>query len=62
MSMETGKIDAVKSWPVPKNVNEIQQFLGLCNYYRKFIFRYSQIANPLIILTRKDIPFKWDTE
>ena len=36
-SMMKDKVKAVLDWPVPKNVKHIQQFLGLANYYRRFI-------------------------
>ena len=52
-------IQSIMEWKVPCNTKEVQQFLGLCNYYRQFIFKFSDIAAPLSQLTRKDIPFKW---
>ena len=44
-SIETDpkKIEAIKRWPVPKTVTEVQNFLGFMNYYRKFIPKYVQI-------------------
>ena len=53
-----GKIDAISNWPTPSNLNEVQQFLGLCNYYRKFIKDFSLIARPLTHLTRKNVSFQ----
>jgi hypothetical protein len=44
VAVETGKTDAIKNWPTPKTVTEVQQFMGLANYYRKFIFHFSDIA------------------
>jgi hypothetical protein len=41
---------------------QVQSFLGLCNYYRKFIVRFSEIAAPLVKLTRKNIPFVFGDE
>jgi hypothetical protein len=38
------KVEAVQTWPVPKNVHNVKSFLGLVNYFRKFIEHYSQIA------------------
>jgi len=35
--MEKKKMDGVLSWPKPKNVKDIRKFLGLANYYRRFI-------------------------
>ena len=38
------KITAIKEWPVPKTVTEVQSFLGFTNYYHKFIPKYAHIA------------------
>jgi len=35
--MEAGKVDGVLSWPQPKNVKDVRKFLGLANYYMRFI-------------------------
>jgi len=51
IEMEAEKIDGVLSWPEPKN---IRKFLGLANYYRRFIKDFSQVENPMNMLTRKD--------
>ena len=53
-------IEDIVNWHVPKNVKEIQQFLGLCNYYRRFINQFSDIASPLTHLTKKGVDFVWD--
>ena len=53
------KIKAVKEFRIPANVTEIQSFLGLAGYYRKFIKNFSHIAKPLTDSTKKDNPFKW---
>ncbi|GFX95160.1 retrovirus-related Pol polyprotein from transposon 17.6 [Trichonephila clavipes] len=47
----------VKKFPVPTTVKQVQGFLGLTGYFRKFIPAYYQIAKPLSGLTRKDNPF-----
>ena len=54
------KVESVKEWPKPTNVKDIQAFLGLVNYYRKFIKGFSGIATPLTKLTYKDTPFIWN--
>jgi len=55
--MEKEKMDGVLSWPEPKNVKDIRKFLGLTNYYRRFIKNFAQVARPMNVLTRKNI--KW---
>jgi hypothetical protein len=40
-------------------MTEVQSFLGLANYYRRFIKDISRIAAPLSELTKKIIPFEW---
>ena len=56
------KVKAVKTCPVPQNMKELQSFLGLAGYYRKFIFGFSIIAEPLYKLCRKNVPFCWQQE
>ncbi|GFX92386.1 transposon Tf2-9 polyprotein [Trichonephila clavipes] len=54
------KTIAVKKFPVPTTVKQVQSFLGLTGYFRKFIPAYSQIAKPLSDLTRKDNSFMFE--
>ena len=56
------KVESVKEWPVPTNVKEVQAFLGIMNYYRKFIEGFSRIAQPLTELTKKDAMFAWSND
>ena len=56
------KVDAVSSWPMPTCVREVQGFLGLANFYRRFMKGFTAIAKPLTNLTRKDKDFNWGTE
>ena len=57
------KTSAMISFPVPSDIKELRQFLGLTNYYRRFIKGYSSIAEPLHKLTRKtEGGFKWNSE
>ncbi|CAD0055203.1 unnamed protein product [Aureobasidium pullulans] len=57
--IDPAKITSIKEWPTPKNLKEVQSFLGLANYNRKFISGYSQTALPLVELTKQDTPFIW---
>ena len=53
------KIEAVRSFPVPKSDKELRRFLGLSNYHRRFVEGFSKIASPLNRLTRNDVVFSW---
>ena len=55
------KVEIIRTWPQPTNLKELQSFLGLCNYYRRFIADYSKIAAPLTDLTHKDTTYQWTT-
>ena len=48
------KIEAIVKWPQPQTVTQMHSFLGFCNYYCKFIHRYTQIAKPLCRLISGD--------
>lgn len=53
------KTKSVDQFPIPKSVKDIQSFLGLCNYYRRFVKDFALIAKPLTDLTKKSKPFHW---
>jgi len=55
IEMEKEKVDGVLSWLEPKNAKDIRKFLGLANYYRRFIKDFAQIARPMNMLMRKDV-------
>jgi len=57
--MDPSKIQSIKEWPQPRNVKDVQGFLGFANYNRQFIESYSKKALPLTNLTKKDTPFIW---
>ena len=54
VKMQKEKIDEVLSWPAPKNVKEVQKFLGLASYYRQFIKDFTRITAPLHLLIKKE--------
>ena len=60
VSVDLEKVEAVMSWERPKSVFEIRSFLGLAEYYRRFIKDLSQLAAPMTRLTRKWVKFEWN--
>ena len=57
LTMAADKVQAVRDWPEPRKVKDVQSFLGFANFYRRFIYNFSDIVVPLTRLTRKNIPF-----
>jgi hypothetical protein len=53
------KIVAVQSFPVPQTVSQLQSFIGLVGYYRRFIPKLSSIAEPLYKLLKKNVRWEW---
>ncbi|MHB1799638.1 MAG: reverse transcriptase family protein [Vulcanimicrobiaceae bacterium] len=53
------KIVAIKNYPIPKKCKDVRAFVGLCNYYRRFVKNFALIATPLYELTPKNANFKW---
>jgi len=62
LAMDPHKVDAILNWPEPKNLHELRSFLGLGNYYRKFIQHYAKITTPLTLLLKDGQPFKIDID
>ena len=56
------KIEALKTWPVPKNLKELRSFLGFSGYYRRFVRDYSKITKPLNDLTAGYPPLRKNTQ
>jgi len=55
---------AIKNFPIPKTIKQTRSFLGLCNFFRKFIPRFAEVVSPITDLTRghyptKKSPVKW---
>jgi hypothetical protein len=57
--VDPSKVQDVLSWKVPTSVSDIQSFLGLTGYYRRFIEGFSKISKPMTMLLMKDKKFKW---
>lgn len=56
------KIQSIKSFPLPRTQTELRRFLGLANYYRKFIKDFASTAAPLYELTGKKSSWQWSRE
>ena len=59
--MDPKKVEAIQAWPEPKNLTNVQSFLGFYNFYQQFIKNFSKIARLLNQLTR-NIDWKWKEE
>ena len=59
IKMEREKVKGVLEWLTPKCVKDIQKFLGLANYYRRFIEGFATVARPLHDLVKKNKKWEW---
>ena len=57
-----GKMEAIMQAPVPRNVQQLRSFLGLVNYYAKFILSLATVLNPLNLLLKKDSRWNWASD
>ena len=59
ISINPIKLAGIQEWPTLTIVKQVRSFLGFGNFYQKFISHYSDLANPLTDLTKKDRKFEW---
>jgi hypothetical protein len=59
VKVDPNKVQAIVSWPTPRNVSELRSFLGLATYYRRFVKNFSLLAAPLTDMTKKDLLWSW---
>src|SRR5579859_7147809 len=59
--MDPTKVDSI-TWPAPKSPHDIRVFLGLANFYRRFIKDFSELVTPITALLRKNPKFEWTGE
>ena len=56
------KVATIREWPAPKNLKELQTFLGFANFYRRFVENYSKVIQPLTALLKKNAEYRWGSE
>lgn len=59
LQVDPDHVKAILDLEEPKNVKQLQKFLGMCNYLCKFIPQYSKTTEPMRNLLRKDIEWNW---
>ena len=59
--MDSDKVEAIRDWEVPTKVPELRSFLGLANYYWRFILGYSDITAPLMDLLKNNRVWEWNS-
>ena len=62
IKIEKVKVKGVLEWPTPKCVKDVQKFLELANYYRRFVKDFVEIARPMYRLVRKQERWNWGSE
>jgi len=60
VEMQREKVERVLNWPTLRNIKEVQKFLGLTNYYRRFIKDFAKLIVPLHMLVRKEEKWRWE--
>ena len=61
VKVDPEKTMGILEWANPRNLTELRGFIGLCNYYHRFVKGYSQYTTPLTNLTKK-VTFSWSEE
>ncbi|MBW0582017.1 hypothetical protein O181_121732, partial [Austropuccinia psidii MF-1] len=62
LKMDSSNVQQILNWPQPKNIKDLQYFLGFANFYRCFIKNYSKKITSLTYFLKKDSPFIFNEE
>ena len=62
LSKNNDRVQSIISAPIPSNVSEVRAFVGMANYYSKFIDNFAEFMSPLYSLLQKESPFQWSKE
>ena len=60
LQMDPEKVEEISNIPYPNNVKELQAFLGVINFYRRFYSDLSTLLNPLHNLLKADVQYEWN--
>jgi len=60
--MDPIKLKGISNWETPTTLRKTRQFLGFCNFYRKFIKDYAKVITPINSLVKKNSKFNWTNE
>ncbi|KAF1316450.1 reverse transcriptase, partial [Globisporangium splendens] len=56
------KVKSIDDWPIPQNIKQLRQWLGLANYLHKYTRNYAALVQPLTSLLKKDNEWEWSEE
>ncbi len=59
LGVQEAKVEALNRIPIPRDVSRLRAFIGLANYYRRFVRGFSHMAKPLTLLTRAGQEWIW---
>jgi hypothetical protein len=59
LAVDPKKVAAILDWKAPKDVRRIKSFIGMVDYYQRFIEGFSKIVRPMTTLLEKNVEFKW---
>lgn len=62
VKVDNEKVQAIKMIPRPNNISDLRSFLGMINFYAKFVKNISSILSPLYHLLKKGVPWEWNNE
>ena len=62
LACDPSKLSAVRNWHEPTKLKGVRQFIGFVGYYRRFVKDFAKLADPLVSLTRKGVPFMWGSD
>lgn len=62
ITADSSKVEAIRSYFVPRNIKEVQRCLGLAGWYHRFVPGFSKIVEPINALKKKGHPFHWSPQ